>query len=1110
MMLAHLSYRRTIVVGFFLFASSVVALTAMTVYQTRATALDSGLRLVALHTRQFEDLFTQSMNTADVAISSVQITGLNPADLATATRDFLAILRHTPFIRSLSLLDSENRVVASSNANNLGKVISTANFYPEVSTERNFVRVGRPWTGRDFDDGIESTPQMAVQPDSRTFIPISRSAVIAGRRVTLLVALNPDHFESRIANSFPVGIGSVTVYRYDGTVILDSSHALNPGVVRDAEVNGFGLAKSEHGQFESEGGDLLGYRASPVLPLVVTTRINRQHILQDWKRTSTTLAQFVFLGLVTSLVLILIHLRRHSAIVRERAETQRLQAIHSTVFESSADGIVITDSLANIISVNPAFARSTGYAEEEVIGKNLRDLSSGNQGSAFYEQIWAALLGNGVWRGYLKNRRKDGATYDAQATITAYRGADGQILHFISVSSDVTEQLRTVAALRASEERFRQLTRLSSDWFWEQDAEFRFTRMDGDLEISTGIPIEDHIGKTRWELPALNVSEQMWVEHKALLQQHLPFHDFVMRRPDTTGSEIWVSISGVPIFDAEGNFVGYRGVGKNITERCLAEQAMRESETRISRVIDIIPEGIVLAGMDGYIHKANQHIERIFGHPAESLVGQAVEVLLPGALRTAHVAMRKAYSAQPEMRPMGAGRDLYGLHANGHEFPVEVALAPMALGEQRYIVVTIADITQRKATEAELDLHRKQLESLVEKRTRELTHAMQAAEAASVAKSAFLANMSHEIRTPMNAIVGMSHILRRRGATPEQTERLDKIDAAAQHLLSIINDILDISKIEAGKLVLDSTAVSIKSLLANVQSVLGDRARTKGVSLDIEADDVPGGLLGDPTRLQQALLNYATNALKFTDTGAVTLRVVVLHEDGESVAVRFEVQDTGIGISPQVIKKLFNAFEQADNSTTRRYGGTGLGLAITRRLAELMGGEVGVESTPGEGSLFWFSARLRKGGSGGSNRLHHSTTDAETIIHERYAGARILVADDEPINLEVARAQLEDAGLLVDTAVDGLQAVEKARQADYLAIFMDMQMPVIDGLDASRAIHGLPGRAHVPIIAMTANAFAEDKKKCLDAGMQDFLTKPFRPSDLFEILLRSLQGQSIR
>jgi signal transduction histidine kinase/ActR/RegA family two-component response regulator len=412
--------------------------------------------------------------------------------------------------------------------------------------------------------------------------------------------------------------------------------------------------------------------------------------------------------------------------------------------------------------------------------------------------------------------------------------------------------------------------------------------------------------------------------------------------------------------------------------------------------------------------------------------------------------------------------------------------------------------------------HRDSLEALVLERTQSLVGARDAAEAAARAKSSFLANMSHEIRTPMNAIIGMTHLMMRDGLPAKQAERLQKVETAAQHLLGIINDILDLSKINAGCLTLHEEQIDLKEIVSNVASMLRQVAHQNGLSLLLETPDIPGAIYGDRTRLTQALLNYLSNAVKFTEHGSVTLRYRVIEQSHANVVLRFEVEDTGIGISKETLSELFSAFRQADDSTTRKYGGTGLGLAINRHIARLMGGEANADSTLGKGSVFWFTARLRK--------LHKAAPDDYTKgkscipirrtaitpfeeLRTRHHGARILVVEDEPINREIALEVIEYAGLNVDVAENGREAVSKVAAQTYDLVLMDMQMPELDGLAATREIrqHGY-GRG-VPIIAMTANAFAKDRALCLEAGMDDFLSKPFNPDDLYVCLLGWLDRQ---
>ena len=557
------------------------------------------------------------------------------------------------------------------------------------------------------------------------------------------------------------------------------------------------------------------------------------------------------------------------------------------------------------------------------------------------------------------------------------------------------------------------------------------------------------------------------------------------------GQSLWVLGSYFHIvFENEPAILGWF---YDFTELRNTQKEVSDQLALIDALVDAIPNIIFYKDMEGRFLGCNKAYENAFGVLRDQLKGKTALQLdaLPQA-------MRESYHEE-DMWLIRAGgfaqRDQQMILADGkaHDTHYLVRSFDLYDGSRGGLLGVITDITLRKEAE------------------RELEKAKNLAEDADRMKGDFLANMSHEIRTPMNAILGMSHLALKTELTPKQSDYLKKIQLSGNHLLEIINEILDFSKINAGKVTVEHVELDLLEVLDNVSNLIGEKVEAKGLVLVFDvAADVPAALIGDPLKLGQILINYGNNAVKFTAQGRIEIFVQKLEESDETVMLRFAVHDTGIGLTEEQCSRLFQSFQQADTSTTRQYGGTGLGLAISKQLALLMGGDVGVDSVPGEGSTFWFTARLGKG----QGRLAPAGDDASIGVSATLAslaslrGARILLVEDNELNQEVACGLLADAGFVVDIADNGQKAVQKIQEASYDIVLMDMQMPVMDGVTASIEIGKLGCYGHIPIVAMTANAMQSDRERCFSAGMLDFLTKPINPDQLWQVLQKWIKPRT--
>ncbi|MEP7381761.1 MAG: PAS domain S-box protein [Gemmatimonadota bacterium] len=677
------------------------------------------------------------------------------------------------------------------------------------------------------------------------------------------------------------------------------------------------------------------------------------------------------------------------------------------------------------------------------------------------------------------------------------RDRDGQVVGTFGISRDITARKEIERQLQQSNDRFEIATSSAAIGVWELDIVGGQLSCDDRMRAAYGVertPDDDDLATWMARVDSGD-RERVELALREAMAGGAPFDaEFAVQHP--SDGVRYQRATARLTRDDDGRPSKIIGVSIDVTNRRRAELETMATSSLLNSVLGSATEVAIIATDPSLtITVFNNGAERLLGYQSEELVGRATPLLIHDADEL--TARADELSRALERPVMGSAvfteastlrqpREWTYMRKDGSRVTVSLIVTAMHDHEGRlfgYLGIAY-DVSRQKEAE------------------RSLREAMLQATQASAAKSQFLANMSHEIRTPLNAVIGLSYLLGHTDLSDDQASMLSRINLASKSLLAVINDILDLSKIEAGEMVIESAPFNLRHLLRDVSELMVVQAESRGIgyALDVAAD-VPDVVIGDSTRVNQILTNLLSNAVKFTATGGVQLHARMLGETNGRVQVQFEVRDTGIGIPPDVQARLFSPFAQADDSTTRRFGGTGLGLSIVKRLANLMGGDVGIVSTPRTGSEFHVHVTMRRGSVEMLERLNSrdSVTDGFRLL-----GLRILVVDDSQVNLEVARRILQREGAHVALAIDGLQAVERVttQPNDFDIVLMDIQMPVLDGLDATRRIREAPGLAALPIIALTAGALVSERERSTEAGMNAFVTKPFNPAELIQVIQR--------
>ena len=958
--------------------------TAQLLWHERAQLIDRNFEVATLHAGAFEDHLTQTFNVIDLTLINTSENGA-----AAVTKNFSSALRQAPYLRSLALLDADGSIVASSNARNLGHKATLAGFVPPDTGSAELLRIGPPWSGRDFEDGVPSSAEHPVNADAPGFLPVSRGAILAGGiRATLLAAVSGDFFINHYSRVLNPADGTVDLLRSDGALLFSTSTAQTPGAMRSADLAATRLAKGQSGRFEQRLEDgrevLTAYRASRAFPFVLVVHLDKEQVLARWRHQATGILVVLIVVMLAAAALATRYYfwLERAAGMREASETRLLasEARYRNTFEHAAVGVSHASVDGRILHANPHLCDMLGYTLEEVTRLTIRDLT--HPDDLAEDLARGKLLISGELANYRAEKRfvrKSGEAFWVSLAVSLVRDASGAGDYRVAVIENIHLRKLTGMALHALN------TELTGDAFLQLMTKTLATLMGVEMVfigevgssskrcLNARVVFVDgqRVPDFSFDLqgsPCETVTGNQVCVYAEQVQQRFPDDRMLARMgiesfaaaPLGNATRLGASLGVLVILSRRPlrQLEAVQTLLPMLALRAGAELVREREAKKFRGLFDSSPGAVFLVDGQNTIHMSSLAGQHLFGWESDALIGEKLGVLFPEQYRDAYEArFRQFVQAQATVATSNKSTGMWGRRSDGSTFPAEVQLHMLETAEGRMAVAHVQDVTERKRAEANLQRDNEELENKVTARTVDLLRARDDAEAANRAKSAFLATMSHEIRTPMNGVVGMIDVLEQSNLKEAQAEIVKTVRESAYALLTIVDDVLDFSKIEAGQFQVDSEPMDVAAMVEAACDTLDHLAAKKGVELRLFTDPaIPALVLGDATRVRQVLLNLAGNAIKFSSgqecRGQVSVRASVVERDARQAVLEFSVADNGIGMDADALSRLFTPFSQADASTTRRFGGTGLGLSISHRLVELMGGEIRVQSEPGCGSTF--------------------------------------------------------------------------------------------------------------------------------------------------------------